>query len=89
MSLNLKELAISILLPAIKEIGTAEIEDVLAGVKSHNTPEVYANTLKSIHSSFTLLKEATQKTKTKIDDGIVDLILAAVESAASDDDIEL
>lgn len=89
MSLDLKELLLAGIMPVLKSVGKAEILDVLAKVQSNNTPQMYEQTLKAIHSSFSLLKEVTVKTKTKIDDGIVDLILEAVEEAASDAGIDL
>lgn len=89
MPFNFKEIFVAALLPAFKEVGKLEMAEVLAGIKEHNTPEVYENTLKSINSNFTLLKEITNKTKTKIDDGLVDIILESVKDAAEADGIEL
>jgi hypothetical protein len=83
------EIIVATLMPAIKAIGKAELKQVLSGIQEHNTPEIYANTLKGLHSTFLLLKEEAVKSKTKIDDGIVDLVLEAVTESASEDGIEL
>jgi hypothetical protein len=87
--MNLKEILVSTFLPAIKAVGQAELSEILSKIKEHNTIEMYTSTLKSIHSSFTLLKEVAVKTKSKIDDGLIDMVLETIEQAASDDDIEL
>jgi hypothetical protein len=86
---KIKEVIVATLLPAIKEVGKIEIKHVLAGIKEHNEIEVYKNTLFSLHANFTLLREAAVKTKTKIDDGIIDLLLEAVHESAEADKITL
>lgn len=78
-----------IVLPIIKLIGKAQFVEVLEGIKEHNTREVYENTLKSVHSTFKLLKEVTDKTKTKIDDFPVDMIIEAVEESAARNGVTL
>jgi hypothetical protein len=42
-----------------------------------------------LHSNFSLLKEAAVKTKSNLDDGIVDLVLEAVKDTANSDGIPL
>jgi len=84
-----QEVLVSAILPAIKEVGKAELTQVFAGIKEHNTAEVYKNTLQGLHSDFALLKDAAIKTKTKIDDGLVDLVLEAVQEKAEADGIVL
>ena len=76
-------------LPAIKAVGKAEMEIVLSGIKEHNTPELYQHTLQGLHSDFSLLKEAAVKTRSGIDDGIVDLVLEAVKESADANGIVL
>lgn len=80
---KIKETIIEALMPVIKKAGEIELDNVLSSVKEHNSEELYRNTLKSIHSSFLLLKDAAVKTKTKIDDGIIDLVLETVEEKAT------
>jgi len=87
--MSLKEVLVSAILPAIKQVGKTELKEVLSGIKAHNTVEIYKNTLQGLHSDFGLLKEAAIKTKSNIDDGIVDLVLEAVQETADADGIVL
>ncbi len=77
-----KEVIVAAMMPAIKAIGKAEMGSVLSGIKEHNTAEVYRTTIQGLHSNFSLLKHAASKTKTRIDDGIIDLVLEAVKESA-------
>ena len=43
----------------------------------------------TIQASFSLLKEVAVKTRTKLDDGIVDLVLEAVSESAEENGIVL
>jgi len=86
---KINELIVAAVLPAIKEVGKLEMENVLSGIKEHNTPEIYKDTLQGLHSNFSLLKEAATKTNSKLDDGIIDLVLEAVEANATADGIVL
>ena len=86
---KIKEIIASTVFPIVKAVGKVEMKEVLSGIKEHNTPEIYHNTLQGVYSSFSLLKEAAVKTKTKIDDGIIDLVLEAVEENADADGIVL
>jgi hypothetical protein len=79
---KVNEIIIKAILPTIKAVGKLEMENVLSGIKEHNTPEVYKNTLQGLHSDFLLLREVAVKTGSKIDDGIIDLILEAVQESA-------
>lgn len=89
MPINFKEIMIAALMPAIKAVGKMELMEILSKIQEHNTAKVYENTLKSMHSNFTLLKEVAIKSKTKIDDGIIDLVLEAVVESAAEDGIVL
>lgn len=89
MAFDLKEFLVSAILPMIKVVGKSQLSHLLAQGKEHNTSEVYENTLKSIHSSFSLLAELAAKSKTKVDDDIIGLVLEAVEEAAAADGITL
>jgi hypothetical protein len=87
--MNFQEILVNAVLPMVKAVGKAQLAEILGKIKTNNTEEVYVNTLKSVHSSFALLKEVAVKTKTKIDDGIIDAILESVSEAAAADDIAL
>jgi hypothetical protein len=86
---KLKAILVETLLPAIKAVGKAEMEIVLLNVKEHQTSEIYQDTLRALHSSFSLLRDATLKTKSRIDDGIVNLVLEAVNTNAEAEGIVL
>ena len=70
---KINEIIVASILPAIKAVGKIEMENVLSGIKEHNTAEIYKNMLQGLHSNFSLLKEASLKTSSRLDDGIVDL----------------
>lgn len=89
MASKFNEILVTAFLPAIKAVGKAELSSILEKIQEHNSVEVYENTLRSVHSSFSLLKEVAVKSKTKIDDGLIDMILESVEEAAEDDGVEL
>jgi hypothetical protein len=81
---KINQIILEAVLPAIKGAGKVEMEAVLSGIKEHNAPEIYQNTLQGLHSDFTLLKEGALKTGTRVD-GILDLGLEAVkESGVAD-----
>jgi len=86
---KIQELIVGAVLPAIKTIGKVEMEHVLSGIKQSHSPEIYRNTLQGLHSDFSLLKAAALKTSSSIDDGIVDLVLEAVQQSAQADGIVL
>jgi hypothetical protein len=86
---KIHQLLATAFLPAFKAVGKAEMETVLTGIRDNNGPDTYHNTLQGLHSNFSLLKEAASKTKTRIDDGIVDLVLEAVKESADADGIVL
>ncbi|MEP6676607.1 MAG: hypothetical protein ABJA78_15705 [Ferruginibacter sp.] len=79
---RINEIIVEAVIPAIKQIGKAEIVMVLSGIKDRHTEETYHNTLNGLHSNFLLLKETASKTKTRINDGIIDLVLDAVKESA-------
>jgi len=86
---KIHDMIVSAVLPIIKGAGKLEMHNVLLGIKEHNTPEIYRNTLQGLHSNFSLLKEAANKTRSNFDDGIVDLVLEAVKESANSDGIVL
>ena len=86
---KLKEIIVEAALPALKAVGKAEMEVALLGIKKNNTPEIYKTTLQGLYSNFSLLKEVTLKTRSRIDDGIVELVLQAVQESAEVEGIVL
>lgn len=86
---KIKEAIVEAIMPVIKTAGKIEMENVLSSIKENNNNETYKNVLQGIHSNFSLLKIAALKTKTKIDEGIIDLVLEAVNEKAETDNIIL
>ena len=86
---KIHEIMVTAILPAIKAVGKLEMENVLSGIKEQNGVEAYLTTVHRLYFSFSLLKEAAIKTKTRIDDGIVDLVLEAVKESAANNKIVL
>ena len=86
---KIKEVIVEAVLPTIKVVGKIQMTNVLSGIKQHNNQEIYRNTLQGLYSNFSLLKEAAVKSKTRIDDGIVDLVLEAVKESAKAEGIIL
>jgi hypothetical protein len=86
---HIKEIIVASLLPAIKEVGKIEMKEVHLGIKEHNEPGVYRNTILSLYSNFSLLKTAAITTRTVVDDGIIELILEAVRECAEADSIKV
>ena len=86
---KIHEIIASAVLPIIKGVGKLEMQNVLLTIKENNTPDIYKNTLQGLHSNFSLLKEAASKTKSNFDDGVVELVLEAVNERADKDGITL
>jgi hypothetical protein len=84
-----QEIMVSAMLGTVQQVGKAYLVDTLNKIKQNNTPEVFQNTLKSVNGSFKLLKEITVKTKTKIDDGFINMVLDAVTEVAEENEIPL
>ena len=86
---KLHEILISSLLPIIKTVGIIEIKEVLAKFAEEEKPVSLSQFLKAMNSNFELLAEVAKKTKTKIDDGLIETILEAVRQFANENDIQL
>ncbi len=86
---KIKKIIVDAVLPTIKAVGKIQMKNVLSGIKEHNSTEIYRNTLIGLYANFSLLKEVASKSKTRIDDGIVDLVLEAVQESANNDGIIL
>lgn len=89
MASKIEEIAVSFVLGAVKSVGQAEIGDLLDKFKELNPPEDYENLLKGLHGNFSLLAKLAIKTKTKVDDGLIDFVLQAIEDAAEENNIQL
>lgn len=88
MGLNLKELIVAGIMPVFKGVGKAQLEDLLQQLHDHE-PAVYADTMKGLYSAAKVLHKLADKTKSKIDDGILDTIIEAIEENADQNDVTL
>ncbi|HEV8285675.1 MAG TPA: hypothetical protein VGQ09_15280 [Chitinophagaceae bacterium] len=86
---KIHDVIVAAVLPIIKGVGKLEMQNVLLGIKEHNAPEIFKNTLQGLHSNFSLLKEVAIKTRSNLDDGIIDLVLEAVKESADTEGIAL
>jgi hypothetical protein len=71
-----------LLLAAISGAIETELVALLEKFKELNGQEKYDELRLSLTNGFTLLKSVTDKTKTKIDDTVVKMILDALNAAA-------
>lgn len=67
-----------LLLSAVQGACTLELQNLLLKFRELNGEEKYLQLESSIKNSFLLLKTVTDKTKTKIDDTVVNIVLNAV-----------
>ena len=79
-------IAVSVL-AIFKGVGKLEMQNVILCIKENKSPEIYKNTLQALYSGFCLLKMAADKTKSHFNDGIVDLVLEAINESAERDGI--
>ena len=84
-----KDVVVEALMPIIVKAGKTEIKTVLSNIKEHNNPEIFKDLLQSLFSNFSLLRQVTLESTTAIDDGIVELVLAAVKESAETENIIL
>ena len=66
------------LLAAAKGAATEELTHLLDKFKELNGADKYNQLVAAIRNSFTLLKDVTDETKTKVDDTLVAIILNAL-----------
>ncbi len=85
----MKEILASIGLAAVTSIGKTQLIEMFTKIKANNNEELFANALKSTASTFSMLAELASKSKTKVDDAIVVMVLDAVREVAADNNIEL
>jgi hypothetical protein len=86
---DIKEIIATSVFPAFKEIGKLELKEVLLGIKEHNDPEIYKNTIRRIYSIFSLLQSMAMISRTIVEGGLVELILSTVRECAETDNIIL
>lgn len=84
-----KEVLVQAALPIVKAVGQAELSMLLDKFKENNSPQLYAALLRGLYGDLQLLDEVAIKTKTKIDDGLIDVFMAAISFNANRDSIEL
>lgn len=86
--MNLKEILVATLMPAIQAVGEAELTELLGKLKASN-PEVYPGFIKSMYGNFKLLEQLAAKTSSKIDDGLVEMVLDVLTQLSTTDNIQL
>lgn len=69
----------NLLLSAVAGVITSALKLLLDKFQENNGPDKAVQLKSTIKNAFLLLKDVTDKTKTKIDDTIVDVILEAVK----------
>lgn len=62
---------------------------MLSDIKVDNICEMHENAIHTLHSNFSLFREAAAKTKSKVNDGIIDLVLEAVQENTGADEFVL
>lgn len=85
----MREILAQIGLSAVTAIGKMQLIELLNKIKDGNPSLDFVNTLKGLHSSFSLLRDLAIKSKSKIDDGIVNMVLDAVAEVAEANDVKL
>lgn len=66
---------LQLLLNAVKTAASAELANLLETFKQHNSEEDYNKLVASLKNSFELLQKVADKTKTKLDDTVVGIVL--------------
>lgn len=69
---------VQLLLNAVKAAASGELQNLLEKFKEKNGEEKYQQLIEAIRNSFTLLQDVVDDTKTKIDDTVVAMVLAAL-----------
>ena len=84
-----KNVIVSIFLGAFKEAGKASVAELLANIKEHNDEETYQEALKAGNAFFNLLSKVAAKSKTKVDDGVIEIFQSPIQDAAEADGVDL
>lgn len=87
--MNFQEILVGAIMPTIKTVEKAQLSDLLEKLKEAETKENVENDVKALHGIFKRLDALAQKTKTKIDDNLIDGVVEALEEFADDNDISL
>lgn len=85
--IDFQELIVAAVLPAVNAVAAQKIGEALDKVKDNNTPEVYEQGIRGLHAGLSLLATVTDKTKTKIDDKLVDGLLETVQTHGEENGI--
>lgn len=88
MPLNLGEIVIGALTPALQSVVTDKMGVLFDKLHAHDA-EGHAATLKSLYIGMGQVERLTDDTKTKIDDAVVDALTAAIEASAEKYEVEL
>jgi len=88
MASKLTEFLVNSLVPVFEEIGESKLVEVLQDFHDKN-PEQYEVSIKAGHVFIQPLIEYVKKSKSKIDDGIVDAIHDAIDTSAKMNGIDL
>lgn len=87
--LNLGELLINTLSPTLETVINAKLTEILDDLAVKN-PEAHKTVVTSLYGPIDVhLQSLTAKSRTKIDDAVVNGILAAIESSAETAGVEL
>lgn len=87
--INLKEIFLTPFVAAIEAIGAAGLVEGLDQMKKDESPEDFAQIIKVFYANFSIVLKYAKKTKTKIDDAVVQTILDAVKQVADENNISL
>lgn len=87
--LNLGELIINTLSPTLETVIAAKLGEILDDLATKE-PEAHKTVCVSLYPAIDVhLEQLTKKTKTKIDDAVVNGIKTAIENSAAEANIEL
>lgn len=86
--MTIKEFLLNTLLPTLESLGESKLEELLDQL-SEKEGENFALDVIGTYNLFTRLSILAKKTKSKIDDGIIDTVIEALEATAEKHDIDL
>lgn len=88
MPLNLGDLLIQAVLPAVKSVETAKLYDVLEKLYAHNVND-YKATVQSLYPGLKRLLDFAKQSKTPIDDAVIMAAMDAIEQSCEEHSVEL
>lgn len=80
---------VSIFLGAFKEAGKLSVIGLLANIKEHNDEQTYLDTLRGGNAFFNQMAKLAAKSKSKVDDSVIEIFHQPIKDAAEADGIEL